>query len=199
MPGTALDRKETIRAESNVEALARLRPSFADDRVLDRFPEIDWCVTAGNSSPLTDGASAVLIMSSEKAASLGMRPRARVHSTAVVGDDPVLMLMGVIPATYRILKRSGLALRDIDAFEVNEAFACVPLAWRREFDVPADRLNRHGGAVALGHPLGASGARITSRSRSFGAGTTANQVWYSTPRRFPSSSRVSSPRSCLAT
>jgi acetyl-CoA acyltransferase len=162
VPRTALDRDETIRPGSNVGALAQLRPSFVDDRMLDRFPEIDWCVTAGNSSPLTDGASAALIMSSEKAASLGLRPRARVHSTAVVGDDPVLMLMGVIPATHRILDRSGVALRDIDAFEVNEAFACVPLAWQREFDVPGDRLNSHGGAIALGHPLGASGIRITS-------------------------------------
>lgn len=151
VPGTALDRDETIRPGSDIDALAQLRPSFVDDHMLDRFPEIDWCVTAGNSSPLTDGASAALIMSSQKAASLGLRPRARVHSTAVVGDDPVLMLMGVIPATQRILERSGVALRDIDAFEVNEAFACVPLAWQREFDVPNDRLNRHGGAIALGH------------------------------------------------
>lgn len=114
VPGTALDRDETIRPGSDIDALAQLRPSFVDDHMLDRFPEIDWCVTAGNSSPLTDGASAALIMSSQKAASLGLRPRARVHSTAVVGDDPVLMLMGVIPATQRILERSGVALRDIE-------------------------------------------------------------------------------------
>jgi acetyl-CoA acyltransferase len=153
---------ETIRPGTAPDKLAALRPSFVDQRMAGRFPEIDWRITAGNSSPLTDGAAAALVMSAGKAAELGMRPRARVHTTAVAGDDPVLMLMGVIPATRRVLDRAGLALRDIDVFEVNEAFACVPVAWRRELEVPADRLNVHGGAIALGHPLGASGVRIAS-------------------------------------
>jgi acetyl-CoA acyltransferase len=160
VPGLARD--ETIRPGSTVDALAQLPPSFVDDSMLERFPQIDWRITAGNSSPLTDGSSAALITTSDKVASLGLRPRARVHSAAVVGDDPVLMLMGVLPATTRVLKRASLTLRDIDAFEVNEAFACVALAWQREFAVPGERLNRHGGAIALGHPLGASGIRITS-------------------------------------
>jgi acetyl-CoA acyltransferase len=130
--------------------------------MLDRFPEINWSVTAGNSSPLTDGASAALVMSGEKAAALGLRGRARVHTTAVAGDDPVLMLMGVVAATEQVLDRAGLSLQDIGCFEVNEAFAAVPLAWQREFGVPGEKLNVNGGAIALGHPLGASGLRIAS-------------------------------------
>jgi acetyl-CoA acyltransferase len=153
---------ETIRPGSAPDKLAALKPSFVDQRMAQRFPEIDWRITAGNSSPLTDGAAAALVMSADVAAGLGLRPRARVHTTAVAGDDPLLMLMGIIPATRRVLDRAGLALRDIDVFEVNEAFASVPVAWRREFEVPADRLNVHGGAIALGHPLGASGVRIAS-------------------------------------
>ncbi|GAB3004628.1 thiolase family protein [Amycolatopsis acidiphila] len=162
VPDCPLTQDETIRPGTTVEQLSRLKPSFADERMAQRFPEIDWRVTAGNSSPLTDGASAALVMSADAAARLGLRPRARVHTTAVAGDDPVLMLMGVLPATQKVLGRAGLSVRDIDAFEVNEAFACVPLAWRREFEVPEDKLNRHGGAIALGHPLGASGVRIAS-------------------------------------
>lgn len=160
--GSALTSDETIRPQTSLDTLARLTPSFVDDAMRERFPEIDWCVTAGNSSPLTDGASAALITTSERAAELGLRVRARVHSTAVTGDDPILMLAGVIPATRRVLGRSGLALGDVDVFEVNEAFACVPLAWQREFGVPDAALNPYGGAIALGHPLGASGIRITA-------------------------------------
>ncbi|MGD9989270.1 thiolase family protein, partial [Pseudonocardia sp.] len=151
---------ETIRASTTVEGLAGLRPSFRSDAAAERFPEIGWKITPGNSSPLTDGAAGVLMMSTEKAEQLGLTPRARVHETAVVGDDPIVMLMGVVPATRKVLERAGLTVDDIDLFEVNEAFASVPLAWMQDMKVEHDRLNVHGGAVALGHPLGASGARI---------------------------------------
>ncbi|MFF0456911.1 thiolase family protein [Nocardia africana] len=151
---------ETIRPSTTVEGLAGLRPAFADDRYLARFPEIDWSITPGNSSPLTDGASAALIMSEEKAAALGLRPRARFHSFAVTGDDPLLMLTAVVPATRKVLARGGLSIDDIDAYEVNEAFAPVPLVWAHELNADPAKLNPRGGAIALGHPLGASGVRI---------------------------------------
>ncbi|MFD4198765.1 steroid 3-ketoacyl-CoA thiolase, partial [Amycolatopsis thermoflava] len=114
----------------------------------------------GNSSPLTDGASAVLIMSEEQANALGLQPRARFHTFAVTGSDPLLMLTGVIPATRKALDRSGLTIEDIDAYEVNEAFAPVPLVWQQEFGADPERLNPRGGAIALGHALGASGTRL---------------------------------------
>jgi len=126
----------------------------------ERFPEIGWHVTAGNSSQLTDGAAAVLIMSEEMAAQLGLTPRARFHSFGLAGDDPINMLTGPIPATEKLLKRSGLSIDDIDHYEVNEAFAPVPMAWASHFNADPDRLNPRGGAIALGHPLGASGARL---------------------------------------
>jgi acetyl-CoA acyltransferase len=151
---------ETVRPSTTVEALAGLKPAFQDDATGSRFPEIDWRVTPGNSSPLTDGASAALIMSEAKAAALGLRPLARFHSFAVTGSDPLLMLTGVIPATVRALERSGLSIDDIDAFEVNEAFAPVPLVWQRETGADPDRVNPRGGAIALGHALGASGTRL---------------------------------------
>ena len=151
---------ETIRANTSVAGLGQLRPAFLDDGLTDRFPEIGWHITPGNSSPLTDGASAVLIMSEEKADELGLRPRARFHGFSVVGDDPLQMLTGPIPATQRILERTGLGIDDIDAFEVNEAFAPVPLAWQHELGADPDRVNVRGGAIALGHPLGASGTRL---------------------------------------
>jgi acetyl-CoA acyltransferase len=151
---------ETIRPSTTVEGLAGLRPAFADDQYLARFPEIDWSITPGNSSPLTDGASAALIMSEEKAATLGLRPRARFHSFAVTGDDPLLMLTAVVPATRKALARGGLSIDDIDAYEVNEAFAPVPLVWAHELNADPAKLNPRGGAIALGHPLGASGVRI---------------------------------------
>ncbi|MBF4999244.1 thiolase family protein [Nocardia sp. BSTN01] len=151
---------ETIRPTTTVEGLAGLRPAFADDQYLARFPEIEWSITPGNSSPLTDGASAALIMSEEKAAALGLRPRARFHSFAVTGDDPLLMLTAVVPATEKVLARGGLSIDDIDAYEVNEAFAPVPLVWARELNADPAKLNPRGGAIALGHPLGASGVRI---------------------------------------
>lgn len=125
-----------------------------------RFPEIDWRITAGNSSPISDGASAVLLASPQRAHELGLTPRARIHGTTVVGDDPLLMLTGPIPATRSVLDRTGLRIEDLDAYEVNEAFVQVPPAWAAELDADDARLNMHGGAIALGHPLGASGARL---------------------------------------
>ncbi|AUH43546.1 thiolase family protein [Streptomyces sp. CMB-StM0423] len=151
---------ETVRPSTSLEGLAALKPSFYDPAVAARFPEIGWHITPGNSSPLTDGASAVLITSEERAAELGLTPRARFHSFAVTGDDPVLMLMGVVPATRKVLAKAGLTIGDIDAFEVNEAFAPVPLAWQRDMGADPERVNVHGGAIALGHALGASGTRL---------------------------------------
>jgi acetyl-CoA acetyltransferase family protein len=158
--GTQVDQDETIRPDTTVERLSQLSPAFRSDEISDRFPEIDWRITAGNSSSIADGASAVLIMSEERAAQLGLRPRARFHSFAVVGDDPVLMLTGPVPATQQALKRGGLTMNDIGHIEVNEAFAPVPLMFAAEFGVDAERLNPLGGAIALGHPLGSSGTRL---------------------------------------
>jgi acetyl-CoA acyltransferase len=158
--GVRHDVDETVRGTTTAETLAGLRPAFQHDSWSTRFPEIDWSITPGNSSPLTDGASAALIMSEEKASALGLRPRARFHTFAVSGSDPLLMLTGVIPATQQALRRSGLSIGDIDAYEVNEAFASVPLAWQHEFQADPERLNPRGGAIALGHPLGGSGTRL---------------------------------------
>ena len=148
-------RDEGIRWETSMEKLANLQPVFKSDGV----------VTAGNSSQISDGATAVLIMSEEKAAELGLKPKARFVSFAMAGVDPVMMLTGPIPATGKVLDRAGLSVDDIDLFEVNEAFAAVTVAWRMELggtDPMAlwDRTNVNGGAIALGHPLGASGARL---------------------------------------
>jgi acetyl-CoA acyltransferase len=141
---------EGIRAGSTMEALAKLRTVFKEDGKL----------TAGNSSQLTDGAAALLIMSERKASELGLKPLARFHTFALAGIDPVEMLSGPIPATRKAFERSGLEVDDIDLFEVNEAFAAVPLAWQREIGADMSRVNVSGGAIALGHPVGASGARI---------------------------------------
>jgi acetyl-CoA acyltransferase len=151
---------ETIRPGGDPATLAKLRPAFHNDAMAARFPEIGWHVTAGNSSPINDGAAALLITTSEIAARLGLRPLARLHSFAVAGDDPLYMLTAIIPATRKVLARAGLDIGDIDLFEVNEAFASVVLAWQRETGVPAEKVNVNGGAIAIGHPLGASGARI---------------------------------------
>lgn len=156
--GLAVD--ETVRESTTVEGLSGLAPAFRTEEYADRFPELDWRITPGNSSPLTDGASAALIMSAEKAASLGLRPRARFHAFAVTGSDPIFMLTGIIPATKKVLERAGLGLADIDWFEVNEAFASVPLAWQKELGVDPEKLNPRGGAIALGHALGSSGTRL---------------------------------------
>jgi acetyl-CoA acyltransferase len=151
---------ETVRPATSVEGLAGLKPSFRDAEMARRYPEINWVITPGNSSPLTDGASAALIMSEQKAAELGLTPRARFHSFAVVGSDPEIMLTGPIPATHKVLKRAGLTIDDIDVYEVNEAFAPVPLAWAAELNADPAKLNPRGGAIALGHPLGGSGTRL---------------------------------------
>jgi acetyl-CoA acyltransferase len=153
---------ETIRPTTTPDSLAGLRLAFQDDRWSERFPEINWKVTAGNSSPINDGSAALLVTSEDKAAALGLKPRARVHSFAVAGDDPIFMLTGVIPATMKVLAKAGLSIDDIDAFEVNEAFASVVLAWQAETGASLDKVNINGGAIAIGHPLGASGARLAT-------------------------------------
>ena len=155
-----VDRDETVRPNTTAEKLAELKPVFDTAEYSARFPDIKWSITAGNSSQLTDGAAAVLIMSEKKAAELGVRPRARFHSFALAADDPISMLTGPIPATEKLLRRAGVALADIDHYEVNEAFAPVPLAWQSHFDADPAKLNPRGGAIALGHPLGCSGARL---------------------------------------
>ncbi|MCU1443026.1 MAG: acetyl-CoA acetyltransferase [Cryobacterium sp.] len=158
--GPTITADETVRPTTTAATLAALKPAFRTDELAARFPDLDWHITAGNSSPLTDGASAALIMSADRANSLGLTPRARFHTFAVTGSDPLLMLTGVIPATRRILGRAGLTIDDIDRYEVNEAFACVPLIWLRELGADPDRLNPRGGAIALGHALGSSGTRL---------------------------------------
>lgn len=151
---------QTIRPDSTVNSLAGLRLAFKNEHWEQRFPQIDWKVTAGNSSPVNDGSAAVMVTSDEAARRLGLKPRARVHSFAVTGDDPVFMLTGIIPATTQVLARAGLSIDDIDVFEVNEAFASVVLAWQRETGADLTKVNINGGATAIGHPLGASGARL---------------------------------------
>jgi acetyl-CoA acetyltransferase family protein len=151
---------QTIRDGTTAEVLAGLKPSFGTPEFADRFPEITWSIHPGNSSQLADGASAALMMSERNAERLGLEPLARITAMAVCGSDPLLMLTGPIPVTGKLLKRSGAKLGDIGHFEVNEAFASVPLAWQREFGVAGEVLNPHGGAIALGHPLGASGTRL---------------------------------------
>jgi acetyl-CoA acyltransferase len=155
-----VDRDETIRSSTTVEGLAELRPVFESEEMSARFPEINWSVTAGNSSQLSDGASAMLIMSEQRASALGLKPRARFHAFAVASDDPITMLTGPIPATEKLLARTGMRIGDFDHIEVNEAFAPVPLAWRQHFGADIERINPRGGAIALGHPLGASGGRL---------------------------------------
>jgi acetyl-CoA acetyltransferase family protein len=151
---------ETIRPDANLDDMTRLRPAFYDQATATRFPAIRWAITAGNSSQISDGAAAVLVMSEQRASALGLHPRARFHSFALAAADPIRMLTGPIPATEKVLKRAGLALDEIDHYEVNEAFASVPMAWQRHFDADDARINPRGGAIALGHPLGASGARL---------------------------------------
>jgi len=141
---------EGIRPGTTVETLANLKPAFKEDGK----------VTAGNSSQISDGASAVLIMSEDKARELGLKPRARFHSFALAGTDPVTMLKGPIPVTRKILEKTGLTLDDIDLVEINEAFASVVLAWADEFKADLSKVNVNGGAIALGHPLGCSGAKL---------------------------------------
>jgi acetyl-CoA acyltransferase len=141
---------EGIRPGTTVETLANLKPAFKPDGK----------VTAGNSSQITDGAAAVLIMSEEKANALGLKPRARFHTFALAGVDPVMMLTGPIPATAKALERAKLSMDDIDLTEINEAFASVVLAWEKELHPDMSKVNVNGGAIALGHPLGCSGAKL---------------------------------------
>jgi acetyl-CoA acetyltransferase family protein len=145
-----LRKDEGIRPDSSPERLAQLKPAFKPDGV----------ITAANSSQITDGAAAVLVMSEEKAVALGLTPRARFHTFALAGVDPVLMLTGPIPATTKVLERAKMTLDEIDLVEINEAFAPVVLAWEQEHHPDMDRVNVNGGAIALGHPLGCSGARL---------------------------------------
>ncbi len=151
---TAFDTDQGMRAGGTVESLAKLKPAFD--------PE-NGVITAGNSSQISDGSAALLVTTSEKAALLGLRPLVRIHTAVVTGDDPVIMLTGPIPATAKALQRSGLKIDEIGAFEVNEAFAPVPLAWLAETGADAANLNPLGGAIALGHPLGGSGAQLATR------------------------------------
>ena len=139
-----------IRPDSNLEALAALKPAFKPDGK----------VTAGNASQISDGAAAVLLMAADKARELGLTARARIVDHTTVGVDPVMMLTGPIPATRKLLERNGMRIGDVDLFEVNEAFAPVVLAWQRELQADMDRVNVNGGAMALGHPLGSTGARL---------------------------------------
>ena len=151
---------EGIRRQTTLEKLSALQPAFEDAELIRRFPELRWSVTAGNASQVSDGACAVLIAEERTAERLGLGARASVEAFAVSGDDPLMMLTGIIPATEKVLCRAGLGIDDIDAFEVNEAFASVVLAWARHFAVDPERINRLGGAIALGHPVGASGGRL---------------------------------------
>jgi acetyl-CoA acyltransferase len=139
-----------IRPDTSLEKLAELKPAFKEDGK----------ITAGNSSQISDGAAAVLLMSREKADELGLKPRAKVLDQTTVGVDPVLMLTGPIPATETLLERNGMKIDDLDLIEINEAFASVVAAWRRELEPDMDRVNVNGGAIALGHPLGSTGARL---------------------------------------
>jgi acetyl-CoA acyltransferase len=150
--GDAFDTDQGVRRGGTLESLGALKPAFLDDGVLH----------AGNSSQISDGAAALLVTTSERAAQLGLTPIARVHTAVLAGDDPNVMLTAPIPATRKALAVSGLSIDDIGAFEVNEAFASVPRAWQIELGVDGERVNPLGGAIALGHPLGGSGARITT-------------------------------------
>ena len=148
--GTVVDTDEGVRRGGTMESMAGLRTPFRPNGV----------ITAGSASQISDGSAGLLMTTSERAAELGLRPLARIHTSVVVGDDPVIMLTAPIPATAKLLARSGLRLDEIDAYEVNEAFASVPLAWLAETGADPKALNVNGGAIALGHPLGASGARL---------------------------------------
>src|SRR6185436_12480102 len=159
-PIAGLSTDEIIRLGTTVDTLAGLRPAFFNEAYSQRFPQINWEITPGNSSPLSDGSAAVMITSGAAARRLGLRPLARIHTTTVVGSDPLYMLTGVIPATEKVLQRAGLTLADIDLFEVNEAFAPVVMAWAHDVGADLSKTNVNGGAIAIGHPLGASGARI---------------------------------------
>jgi acetyl-CoA acyltransferase len=153
VPGTGLEQDEGVRRDTSLDKLAALKPAFKEDGVIH----------AGNSSQISDGSAALLITTTEKARELGLKPLVRLHSFALAADDPVIMLTAPIPATAKVLKRAGLTIGDIGAFEVNEAFAPVPLAWLAETGADPNALNPLGGAIAIGHPLGGSGAVLMTR------------------------------------
>lgn len=168
---TLLDQDEHIRADTTLESLAKLDPAFAqmgelggyDAIALQRYPDVDsvrHVHTAGNSSGIVDGAAGVLIGSKEAGAVLGLKPRARIRSFASVGSEPTIMLTGPAPATRKALRNAGMQISDIDIFELNEAFASVVLHYMREYNIDHDRININGGAIAMGHPLGATGAML---------------------------------------
>jgi acetyl-CoA acetyltransferase family protein len=162
--GTELMEADEGLRETSAEKLASLKPAFYDESMSKKFPEIRWVTTAGNSSQITDGAAALLITTPEKAKQLGLKPRARFHTFALAADNPIIMLTAPIPATKKALERAGLKLYDIDVVEINEAFATVVLAWKKELRIDdvwfEKNVNPNGGAIAIGHPLGASGARL---------------------------------------
>ena len=155
-----VERDEGLRRDTSLERLARLRPAYRNPEAEAAHPDLGWTVTAGNASQISDGAVAILIAEEGFATKLGLAPRAAITRFAVCGDDPAMVLTAIMPATRKLLARAGLGIGDIDAFEVNEAFASVVLAWQKEFDVDPERVNRYGGAIALGHPVGASGGRL---------------------------------------
>ena len=155
-----VDRDEGPRRDTSQEKLASLKPAFEDASLAARFPDITWSVTAGNSSQVTDGAAAALIAAEGFAIRHGFKARVAITHFAVAGDDPLMMLTAIMPAARKLLARASLRIERIDAFEVNEAFASVVLAWMREFDPDPARVNAYGGAIALGHPVGASGGRL---------------------------------------
>jgi acetyl-CoA C-acetyltransferase len=167
-----LDHDEAIRPETTLEGLGALKPSFQfhgdlgyDSVAIDRYPSVErihHVHTPGNSSQIVDGAAAMLIGNARAGRDLGLTPRARILATAVVGSEPTIMLTGPAPATRKALDRAGLSVEDIDLFEINEAFSAVVLKFLRELDLPEDRVNVNGGAIALGHPLGATGCMILS-------------------------------------
>ena len=155
-----VERDEGLRRDTSLERLALLRPAYRNPEAEAAHPDLGWTVTAGNASQISDGAVAILIAEEGFATKLGLAPRAAITRFAVCGDDPAMVLTAIMPATRKLLARAGLSIGDIDAFEVNEAFASVVLAWQKEFDVDPERVNRYGGAIALGHPVGASGGRL---------------------------------------
>ncbi len=160
--GLLVDSDEGVRLDSDLEKLLTLNPAFEDRKMKDRFPEINWSITAANSSQVSDGASACLLVEEKIAERLNLSPRAFLTHFAVVGDDPLMMLTGVIPATKKLLNRAGLTIEDIGFYEVSEAFASVPLAWEKELRADSSIMNVFGGAIAIGHPVGASGGRLVA-------------------------------------
>ncbi|MDD2547388.1 MAG: thiolase family protein [Burkholderiaceae bacterium] len=159
-PNGVVREDETIRPSTTAEGLATLKPVFRTEALAERFPQIGWHTTAGNASQMSDGAAAMLLVSERMAAKLSLQPRARFVGFDVCGDSPLMMLSAPIPATRRVLAKTGMQLADIQHYEINEAFAPVPLAWAKELGADPARLNPRGGAIALGHPLGASGIRL---------------------------------------